>query len=676
MAKHSTAQLLMMFLLGTGAWHGAVAAELNQQGAYQFEQITVLGSAQESEVFINPASVSVVGQEELNKVAPQSVASFLRNVPGVQIMEEGVERISIRGEDSRRVAILIDGQKLTDHTNYGQPLLIDPASIERIEVLRGSSSVVSGSRAIGGVVNIITKKGAAKPLEVTTQAGYFSATRGYRASTSLAGSQDGFDYRLGFSRSELADRDTPRGRLSPSETDDVNYSAHLGYTQGAHSVAVKALRYDVAANVYTNDTDFVIDLPKRELSKIAAFYEGDQLTEQLKKLKIDIYQQDIDREFYNNVTQSPAPRVILNVESLSKDKQVTRGINMQAELALIAGQDTVVGLEYEQDRIESNKDNTTKVTPPFGAPVITKGLGFDDASINTSSAFVQHAIPLGNEVTATLGARHYYVKAKHDESVLNNLAQPLQDNSDSHTVGAASLVWQPSDELVLRTNVSQGYVYPTLGQLFLTTTAGGLPISGNSELTPETSTTFEVGARYQDEGWLLDATTFYSRSKDYIASVSTGQRTATYRNLDQAKSYGLELLLEKELAAANLTPYLSSTIMRREIATPAYSTYETGTPTVFGQVGIKQRHEVLDWAGEVNLYVQGATKSKEANNVSGQSTISAGYGTVNVRYNLTDNQNANFGIELNNLLNKDYQPSGELLYGAERSVNAFASYKF
>lgn len=72
--------------------------------------------------------------------------------------------------------------KLTDHTNYGQPLLIDPGSIDRIEVVRGSSSVISGSCAIGGVVNIITKKGAEKPFGLTTQAGYMSATDGYRLS--------------------------------------------------------------------------------------------------------------------------------------------------------------------------------------------------------------------------------------------------------------------------------------------------------------------------------------------------------------------------------------------------------------------------------------------------------------------------------------------------------------
>src|SRR5690554_3702235 len=167
-----------------------VAAGTAHSQVYQLDQMTVLGQAQETEVFTNPASVTVIDRETLDKSAGQSVASYLRNVPGVQIIEDGVERISIRGENSRRVAIFIDGQKLTDHTEYGQPLLIDPASIERIEVLRGSSSVVSGGRAIGGVVNIVTKKGADKPLEISTQAGYFSATKGYRSSTALSRSEE------------------------------------------------------------------------------------------------------------------------------------------------------------------------------------------------------------------------------------------------------------------------------------------------------------------------------------------------------------------------------------------------------------------------------------------------------------------------------------------------------
>ncbi|MGO1791941.1 MAG: TonB-dependent receptor plug domain-containing protein, partial [Oceanisphaera sp.] len=561
MNKYSTAQLLMLSLLGSVAF-SANAAQDKASGVYQFEQITVLGSAKESEVFVNPASVSVVGQEEIKNIAPQSVASYLRKVPGVQIIEEGVERISIRGEGSNRVAITIDGQKLSDHSGYGQPLLIDPASIERIEVLRGSSSVVSGSRAIGGVVNIITKKGAGSPLEVTTSAGYFSATRGYRTSSSLAGSQNGFDYRLGFSRSELGDRQTANQRLKPSNSDDKSYSAHLGYSQGKHSFAVKAMQYDVAAKPYTEDydLDIDIDLPKRELTKYALFYQGDDLTEQVKKLKIDVFQQDVDRKLYNNITFAPG----VNIIATSDDQQRTRGINTLAELELINGQDTVVGLEYEQDKLDSDKNSLTPGGPQNDV---------DKASITTRSAFIQHAIPLHEDITATLGARHYRVEAKQDKSLTNGASNSLAENSDSHTVGAASLVWQPSDEWVLRTNVSQGYVYPTLGQLFQTTISGGTQVVGNPNLKPETSTTYETGARFQDEGWMLDANLFYSRAKNYIKSVKkepvdpAQPRLEINQNLDQANSFGLELQLEKELVDLNLTPYVTGTLMRRELKT-------------------------------------------------------------------------------------------------------------
>lgn len=683
MTKQSAAQLLMIFLLG-GAWNSSVqAAKQDKPSVSQFEQITVLGSAQESEVFVNPASVSVVGQEEIQNIAPQSVASYLRRVPGVQVVEEGVERISIRGEGSNRVAISIDGQKLSDHSGYGQPLLIDPASIERIEVLRGSSSVISGSRAIGGVVNIITKKGADKPLEVSTSAGYFSATRGYRASSSISGGQDGFDYRLGFSRAELGDRQTANQRLTPSDSDDVNYSAHLGYRQGKHSVAVKAMEYDVAAKPYTQDYDvdfnIDIDLPKRNLRKVALFYEGEELSERVAKLKLDIFQQDIDRELYNNITfPLPAkPREPSNIVAISDDQQRTRGINLLAELTLIDGQDTVLGLEYEQDKLQSRKDNTITMLIS-STPSVINSVNDEQARITTHSAFIQHAIPLHEDITATLGARHYRVEAKQDKSLANNKPQSLADNSDSHTVGAASVVWQPSEEWVLRSNVSQGYVYPTLGQLFQTTVSGGVLVNGNAELEPETSTTFETGARYQDDGWMLDANLFYSRAKNYIKSVPTnsGRKDEVNENMDQANSFGLELQLEKELVDLNLTPYATTTLMRRELKTTNYATYDSGTPSVFGQVGIKQRHDISDWQGEVDFYVQGATQAKDITDDRRGKLYSAGYSVFNMRYNITNFENLHFGVELNNLLDKEYRQSKEEMRAAGRSFNAFASYTF
>lgn len=170
----SSTLLLRMLLTGTALTTAtALAAETDY---LNLGSITLIGTGLPTEVMENPASITVIEGDDLKKTAPVSIAGLLRDVPGVQISEEGIERVSIRGETSRRVAIMIDGQKLTDHTNYGQPVLVDPTQIERIEVVRGSSSVVSGSRAIGGVINIVTKKGGDKPLSLTTTVGYMSAT--------------------------------------------------------------------------------------------------------------------------------------------------------------------------------------------------------------------------------------------------------------------------------------------------------------------------------------------------------------------------------------------------------------------------------------------------------------------------------------------------------------------
>src|SRR5690554_1634870 len=113
------------------------------------------------------------------------IADQLRNLPGVQVYDDGTPgmmRIRIRGEESRRVTIQIDGHAITDHSAYGAPMLLDPSVVERIEVVRGPSSVLSGSNAIGGVVNIITKRGSTKPIEGSITATGFSATSGYSTS--------------------------------------------------------------------------------------------------------------------------------------------------------------------------------------------------------------------------------------------------------------------------------------------------------------------------------------------------------------------------------------------------------------------------------------------------------------------------------------------------------------
>ena len=286
-------------------------------------------------------------------------------------------------------------------------------------------------------------------------------------------------------------------------------------------------------------------------------------------------------------------------------------------------------------------------------------------------------MPLAEDLTVSFGARHYYVKAEHDKSFEKNTAQPRSDNSDNHTVGAMSLVWQANDDLVLRTNLSQGYVYPTLTQMFLTTSGGGGTKIGYADLKPDKSTTFELGARYDTNELLLDATLFYSRSTDYIDAIKViGEDDLNYRNADKAKSYGIELLLEKSLQDSNFTPYTTVTLMRRKITTTAHNSYDSGTPSVFGRVGLKHTSYWNTFEREADLFMQGATSATNVSKPNSEAYEADGYATLNLRLSMSTESNNSFGVEFNNLTNKTYRPIDEQLYGAKRSANIFASYTF
>lgn len=663
--------------LALGAGFCAVAATTFAQTETQvLDTVTVIGTGLPTEVLRNPASISVISAESIEETAPVSVATLLRDVPGVHISEEGIERISIRGETARRVAILIDGQKLTDHTNYGQPVLVDPTTIERIEVVRGSSSVVSGSSAIGGVINIITKRGADKPFSLSTTAGYMSATRGHRLSASAAGTvgagPGSLDYNFSVGRMKQGDRRTPDGRLTPSDVEDRNVSGHLGYRLDKHYFGLKAQSYDLGANVYVDQPGFLIELPHRDLRKTSLFYEGAQLTPWLTKLSFNVYRQTIERDFRNDVSVAAGPMRI-RVLSTSLDDQTTSGANLRAEMKFSSNSRTVAGLEFEDDAMTADKATDTTRTPPG---TTTTSLRFDDARTRTLSMFGQHEISLTDQLAATAGARWYRVRSDHSVSTTNGVDNPRgDDSSDSLILGSVGLVWTPHNRMALRANVSQGYIYPTLGQLFLTTTGGGVTLVGNADLKPETSTTYELGARYAAGGTMLDLTLFYASSDDYIATVSSGTQ-GTYENVDAADSWGVEVYAEHALGVWGLSPYASFAAMRRQLHYGnGYDTYDGGAPSFSGKIGVRK-----DWrwgraAGSMDLFVRGESRVRLRDEAGALAGSASGYGTLNLRAHADLGAGLGLVAEFNNLTDRSYTPYGQMP-GAERSLNLYVTKKF
>ena len=133
----------------------------------KLETIVVTASGFEQEVKQAAASISVLTQEDINKKAYRDITDALKDVPGVVVTGGGSSSdISIRGMGSAYTVFLIDGKKVntrsvrpnSDNSGIEQGWMPSIESIERIEVIRGPMSGLYGSDAMGGVINIITKK--------------------------------------------------------------------------------------------------------------------------------------------------------------------------------------------------------------------------------------------------------------------------------------------------------------------------------------------------------------------------------------------------------------------------------------------------------------------------------------------------------------------------------------
>ncbi len=647
----------------------------------QLDDIIVTGTGIPTEVFDSPASVTVVDAEQISEIPLASVASLLSDVPGVEVSENDLDRIRIRGEDSQRVAILLDGQRLSDHNRYGTPLLISPTEIERIEIVRGPSSVVSGNRAIGGVVNIITKRGADKPIEASGTVGYIGANDGYRAAGSLAGTVNNFDYRLSYSESDLNDRKTPDGDLDPSGSSDRGILGFVGYDFGNSYVGFRAQDYHASTEVFTGSPSARINLPKRDLRKYSAFYEGENLTPWMSMLKFSVYQQKVDREFESSFDLTPpSPFAPNNVVALSDDEQTTKGFLATANFEFAPGHRSVLGFEYEDDRLETEKTSIASFASPF-VPARTT-LRFVDASTKTYSVFGQHEATFGN-FTATLGARYYNVDSDLDEFTVNDVNQPAQSNSDDRWLGSAGLVYNLSDQAILRANISQGYTYPSLSELFLTTSAGGQTVNGNPDLKPETATNYEIGARIDRGSLVLDTAVFYTVAKDYITTVADPNNAGQliYSNVESADSWGFELAAELDPGWGGVRPYaILSNVTREFTYANGFSTKDSGTPEWTGTIGLRSDWQTARFGGTWDVFLRGQSSSRlvdDNGNVVDSGTPTglnptSGWTTLNFRGSVDLTDNARLTLELDNILDKSYRANDQIP-AAGRNINLFVT---
>ncbi|WP_411034235.1 TonB-dependent receptor domain-containing protein [Shinella sp. BYT-45] len=617
------------------------------------EQIVVTAGGYEQDIRHAPASISVVGSETLERKTIVDISEAIRTVPGVNVGfgSDGTRGISMRGLGSGYTLILIDGKRVnagaTTLRHYNGDFDWVPLdAIERIEVVRGPMSTLYGSDALGGVVNIITKKGSDRWTGSLTSEFLFPSNDLTGDKRRLSGYVSGplFEDTLSLTAyGNISKKDSGNGALSdgvsvPDGSNDVDITARLTFTPSdAHTFDLEAgynrERYRPWLDPASTSTDSQTEI-ERATASLRHTGEWDFGTTTTTG----------HLERATNTSRLTDTEISVRTYTLDT-KVVFNPIDYFWTHNLIAGGE----IRHEEMDDPANLGRYNSVTGTAGSPV---------ADAFTGALFFEDEIRFTDVFRMTAGLRYDY-----------------HENFGSHFSPRTYFIYDLTDALSFKAGWAQAFKAPNLRQLnpnWVTTSRGrgcgavGGPCEmvGNPNLQPETSDSFEVGLYYDDGAWQGSLGYFYNDIKDKITSarVATlilpdGRKFVQQINVDRARSQGFEGGLTVPVHAdwtwsSSFTYLLESKNLETGMPLSADPEYSIHTEVTWQAREALSFTASLDWYGKQVDYVQNP-ETLVAQNVSPYSVVN-----LSTKYDINDNFAFKAGV--NNVF--DSQPNSESNY--------------
>lgn len=568
------------------------AGELALPGAstpvYPLRGLSVTATREARAVFSTPFPVTVLGGQEREGMLLSAPADLFRDAPGLDL--EGVggqqRRPVIRGLQGQRILLLADGLRLNNprrRVESGEPLdMVGPGELARIEVVRGPTSVLYGSDAIGGVVNLVTRSPGtgsdAADLQSELRLGWISAGDAKNGSGQVTGTAGPVSFRLAGGYREAGSYEAPEGefgevsfsepvRVGDTGARDYGGSLTLGYEPAPGHELFARYRGSVATDAgfgYVDPEHFGEGLPtvrilfpRQEFGRQVVGYRGLDLgIFPADRFELTAYRQTNDRTFVTDV-HAPLggtfpPGSFVTAETRSLTDLTSDGF--RAEARKLVGEDVVLtyGLDLHRDRSENSDTSTTTMVVGGGEPRVSGRADsrVPDARMRSMGVFAQARAGLGARADLVLGARYQDVRAR----ALDGTESDAAATTDRTVVGAANLFFRVTGELGLIVSVGRGFRSPNLVERFYTgpTPEGRGIWVRNPDLGAETSLNVDLGARYSDGSVEAELFVFRNRIEDGIRLEATGDTVdgaAVHRNVnvDEIRLRGVEAALVAEL---------------------------------------------------------------------------------------------------------------------------------
>ncbi len=542
---NSLVTILIMASVVSSAWEKGTEteqhAEAGEDHAVELEEVVVAASRYETAIEDIPASVTLITREQIEGASGMQLDDILRKYAGIDITASSFLTHSAdvvlrgMGEMPGRTLILCDGVPInkadTGSANWD---LFRPKDVERIEIVRGPASVLYGSNAMGGVINIISRKpDSGKPIAFEAR-GMYGPFNTLDTGGTVSGQVDGFEYHISF---DHLDSD---GFNPVPEEDRTEYDTER-YLQEDHLKTRFAYEFPNGASIGLGYLFF--DDKRGEGEKIR---HDDGV---YRKWKTNSLNLDYD---WRTGTMDWTLKIGYNKEDYFWNREQIK-----------SGSYTLY--EVYVDRVDSSASVQTTF-PIRNSHLLTTGVDFRYGSVDGNdidiirnnslsdtvvhnegkqrsySFFLNDQIKRGEKMVVDAGARYDYVKGydgrfSDSSGFLSNEVHP--DKNWSHFSPKVAVLYRITDKTALRASIGTAFRAPILDDLYRSGILRGKIYAANPDLGPEKLTSYETGINHTFSSEVSFGVSGYlSQGTDFFYPVEIGIDPSTGRDLYMRKNVG------------------------------------------------------------------------------------------------------------------------------------------
>ena len=596
-----------------------------------------------------PVSVQVITEEDIKNSSAKDLGGLMSDAGIGHVHQYNMAlatRVEIRGmstdsssEVANRVLVLVNGNR-AGTVNLAK---IPVGDIARVEIVKGPGSVIYGSQAMGGVINVITKRGKG---DFSGSIGAEGGTRNYwKTALEAGGEKANVDYYATASKSGIGNLSTPgRGEISNTNAESNDLSARVGYTfLKDHRLSVGFQHWETEYGSPGYWWALKTDRGNKQRDAVDFEYANPTVTAKY----YYVYNRDI-----TNASPGLAGQYKYVGDTRNQGASLQKVFN-------IANNRIIVGADWARIQTDARYDYGV------GKKVSSPNINSDGFAV-----FAEDKISLfSNRLILSAGMRYDYIENTALATSGVSTADKLRVFDNVTYRGGA--VYKITDDLSVRANIGTGFRSPAPLEQASEYISGTKHMIGNTSLDPEKTISYEGGFDFNKKQLKSSFTFFHTEFTDKISSYYTGANDSSgyqlwsYKNVQGAIIQGIEANVSYDIGTAVgwntiVEPYANVTYKTRYETSDAaeIKTYKSEkmsyTPQWTGAFGVRAAQE--NWEGRLIFnYIGDERILSYRTAAAGVPADKAGFMTASIKGSYRPIKSLELSLAINNLFNRQYE---------------------